>query len=270
MLFDTHTHSYFPELSEKQDEIIAEMFRNNIRFATQIGCDIGTSEQAIELAKQYTSYYATVGYHPTEGQSLDRKNIPKIIENLEQLILKNREYIVAIGEIGFDYYHIKTEKLLEYKETQRILFFAQAELALKYNLPVVIHTREARQDTLRYMKESGIKKAIIHCFSEDYAFAQELMEYSDEILFSFSGIVTYKKSLQVQEAAKLVPLNKILIETDAPFLSPQAVRGTINEPANVRYILEIIQNLRSEETSEIERVIYENSLRVYGINESSI
>ncbi|MDD2916466.1 MAG: TatD family hydrolase, partial [Candidatus Gracilibacteria bacterium] len=171
----------------------------------------------------------------------------------------------AIGEIGFDYYHLDSEKVDEYKETQRILFFAMTELAQRYDLPIIVHTREASADTLRYLKESGIRKAIIHCFSEDSAFARELMEYSDEIYFSFSGILTYKKSLAVQEAAKLLPLHKILIETDAPFLSPQAVRGTTNEPANVRYTLDFLQDLRNEEHGEIERIIYENSLRVYGI-----
>lgn len=162
---------------------------------------------------------------------------------------------------------METEKETEQKETQKILFFAMTELALKYNLPVVIHTRNAREDTIRYIKESGIRKAIIHCFSEDYAFAEKLMNYSDEIVFSFSGIVTYKKSLAIQETAKLLPLSKILIETDAPFLSPQAVRGTINEPANVRYVLEAIQNLRTESGTEIEKVIFKNSLRIYDIKE---
>ena len=198
-----------------------------------------------------------------------RENIPEITRQLEQLLLENREYIVAIGEIGFDYYHIDKENIDEQKETQQVLFFAMTELALKYNLPVVIHTREAREDTLRYIQESGIRKVIIHCFSEDYNFAEELMNYSDEIVFSFSGIVTYKKSLAVQETAKLLPLSKILIETDAPFLSPQAVRGTINEPANVRYMLEAIQNLRIESSTEIENVIFENSLRIYGIENKS-
>lgn len=264
MLFDTHTHTYFPELALRQDEIVASMQESGIRYATQIGCDIETSKQAIELARKYEPYYATVGYHPTEGQALSRGEIPEMMEKLEELLQKNREYIVAIGEIGFDYHHLEAGKEAEQKETQRILFFAMTELALKYDLPVIIHTREAREDTLRYIRESGIRKAIIHCFSEDYGFAEELMEHSDEIFFSFSGIVTYSKALKVQETARLLPLSKILIETDAPFLSPQAVRGTVNEPANVRYVLSSIKNLRSESGSEIERVIYENSLRVYG------
>lgn len=263
MLFDTHTHTYFPELTDRQDEIVASMRVNDIRHATQIGCNIETSKQAIELARKYEPYFATVGYHPTEGQTLSREMIPSMVQELEELLLANREYIVAIGEIGFDYYHLETDKEAEQKETQQILFFAMTELARKYDLPIVVHTRDAREDTLRYLKESGIRKAIIHCFSEDYAFARELMEYSDEIVFSFSGIVTYKKSLAIQETARLLPLSKILVETDAPFLSPQAVRGTINEPANVRYILETIKNLRAEDAREVEKVIYENSLRIY-------
>ena len=265
MLFDTHTHTYFPELAFRQDKIVANMQANNIRYATQIGCDIETSKQAIELARKYEEFSATVGYHPTEGQTLSREEIPEIVRKLEKLLQENREYIVAIGEIGFDYYHLEAGREAEYKETQRVLFFAMTKLALKYDLPIVVHTRDAREDTLRYLKESGIRKAIIHCFSEDYSFAEELMEYSDEIFFSFSGIVTYSKAVKVQETAKLLPLSKILIETDAPFLSPQAVRGTVNEPANVRYVLEAIKNLRSESDSEIEKVIYENSLRVYGL-----
>ncbi|MDD2891408.1 MAG: TatD family hydrolase [Candidatus Gracilibacteria bacterium] len=266
MLFDTHTHTYFSELADRQDEVVASMQANNIRYATQIGCDIETSKQAIELARKYELFYATIGYHPTEGQVLIRENIPNVVRELEELLLANRKYIVAIGEIGFDYYHLEAGKESEQKETQKILFFAMTELAQKYNLPVVVHTRDAREDTLRYLEESGIRKAIIHCFSEDYTFAQELMEYSDEIYFSFSGIVTYKKSLAVQEAARLLPLSKILIETDAPFLSPQAVRGTINEPANVQYILDAIKNLRTESSTEIEKMIYENSLRIYKIS----
>lgn len=212
----------------------------------------------------YEPYFASVGYHPTEGQILKREAIPEAVTELEHLLIANHEHIVAIGEIGFDYFHLEAGKEAEQKETQRILFFVMTELARKHDLPIIIHTRDAREDTLRYIKKSGVKKAIIHCFSEDYTFARELMDYSDEIFFSFSGIVTYKKSLAVQEAARLLPLDRILIETDAPFLSPQAVRGTVNEPANVRYVLEMIQNLREEDGADVERILFENSLRVYG------
>lgn len=129
----------------------------------------------------------------------------------------------------------------------------------------MIHSRDARQDTLDFIRDNDLRFAIMHCFAEDYPFACELMEYSDQIYFSFSGIVTYKNAPLIQEAASKIPLNRILIETDAPFLSPQPVRGTINEPANTRFVLEKICELRSESREEIERAIYENSKRVFGI-----
>ena len=181
------------------------------------------------------------------------------------MITENRAHIVAIGEIGFDYYHIETGRETTLKETQRTLFFAMTALALKWDLPVVIHTRNAREDTLRYIHESGITKYIIHCFSEDYAFAEACMAHSEEAYFSFSGIVTYPKALGVQDAAAKIPLNRILVETDAPFLSPQVVRGTTNTPANVRHTLDIIKKLRREDATEIEDQIFANSMRVYGL-----
>lgn len=265
MLFDTHTHSYFSELADRQDEIVVDMQTHDIRYATQIGCDIPTSIQAIEYANRYQSYFATIGYHPTEGQDLSGDEIRAWVSELESLLLSHRESIVGIGEIGFDYHYLDPVRGDEQKEAQRILFFAMIELAKRYSLPVVIHTRDASDDTFRYIRESGIRRAVIHCFSEDADFARMCMEYSDEIYFGFSGIVTYPRALQVQEAAKFVPLDRILIETDAPFLSPQAVRGTTNTPVNVRYVLDAIKNLRDEDDTEIEQMIFENSLRFYGI-----
>jgi len=265
MLFDTHTHSYFSSIADRQDEIIVDMQTHGIRYAVQIGCDISTSQLAIDYARTYESYFATVGYHPNEGQNLTHDEIHARVSELESLLLTHRESIVGIGEIGFDYHYLESGREAEQKEAQRILFFAMIELAKRYSLPVVIHTRDAWDDTFRYIRESGIRKAIIHCFSEDVDFARMCMEYSDEIYFGFSGIVTYPRSLQVQEAAKFVPLDRILIETDAPFLSPQKVRGTLNTPVNVRYVLEAIKNLRDEDDAEIEQVIFENSLRFYWI-----
>ncbi len=115
------------------------------------------------------------------------------------------------------------------------------------------------------MKENHINRCVMHCFSEDIDFAQELLEFSDEIYFSFSGILTYKSAQKIQETAKNISLHRILIETDAPFLAPQAVRGTVNEPANTRYTLDKLIELRSESAQEIEKQVYENSLRFYGL-----
>ncbi len=142
----------------------------------------------------------------------------------------------------------------------------QWELAQKYNLPLVIHTRDARDATLEFMIRHNINRAVIHCYSEDPIFAQSLLNFSDEIYFAFGGILTYKKSELVQETAKILPLNRILLETDSPFLSPQAVRGTVNEPAHTRYIFDRLCEIRTESPKEIEDTIYQNSLRFYGIS----
>jgi TatD DNase family protein len=186
---------------------------------------------------------------------------------------------VAIGEMGFDHHYLDgtdggniaidmdslSEKALKQIDNQKRWWLAQWELAKRYDLPLVIHTRDARDVTVEFMIENGINRGVIHCYSEDPAFAQRLMEFSSDIYFAFGGILTYKKSESVQETAKMLPLSRILLETDAPFLSPQAVRGTVNEPANTRYILEKLIELRTESAEEIERVVYENSLRFYGI-----
>jgi TatD DNase family protein len=198
------------------------------------------------------------------------------------MILENREYIVAIGETGFDHHYLDgteeigdrrkeidrnnlSEKAREQIENQKQWWLAQWELAKRYDLPLVIHTRDARDATAGFMIEHGINRAVIHCYSEDPAFAQRLMGFSDEIYFAFGGILTYKKSEEVQATAQMLPLNRIILETDAPFLAPQPVRGQVCEPAYTRYTLEKLIELRTESTEEIERVVYENSLRFYGI-----
>jgi TatD DNase family protein len=198
------------------------------------------------------------------------------------MMLENREYIVAIGETGFDHHYLDgteeidgrrqeidwdniSEKAKKQMENQKKWWLAQWELAKRYDLPLVIHTRDARDDTAEFMVEHGIDRAVIHCYSENPAFAQRLMDFSDEIYFAFGGILTYKKSEEVQATAQMLPLDRILLETDAPFLAPQPVRGQVCEPAYTRYTLDKLVELRTESREEIEHVVYENSLRFYGI-----
>ena len=202
-----------------------------------------------------------------------------ILTKLEKLIQDNRDIVVAVGETGFDHHYLDgteggtkivdmdnlSEKAVQQIENQKHWWLAQWELAQKYDLPLVIHTRDARDATADFMIENGINRAVIHCYSENPAFAQRLMDFSDEIYFAFGGILTYKKSEDVQATAKMLPLNRILLETDAPFLAPQAVRGQVCEPAYTRYTLDRLVELRTESAEEVERVVYENSLRFYGI-----
>lgn len=202
-----------------------------------------------------------------------------VLSEFEKMISENRDLVVAIGECGLDFHYLDgaddgktpmyfsqiSEKAIWQIQNQKFYWLAQWKLAQKYHFPLVIHTRDARDATLDFMKKFDINRLVMHCFSENPAMARELLDFSDEIYFSFSGIVTYKKSLEIQETAKIVPLDRILVETDAPFLAPQPVRGTTNHPANTRYNLEKIFELRSEDNEQIEAQIFENSKKFYAL-----
>ena len=280
MIFDTHSHCYWDTLEPRIDDIIANMQASWVVKSTQIGCDIESSLQAIALARRFSwVLYATVGHHPETAQDIEITDMRLQIWDFEKLVQENRDIIVAIGETGFDHHYLDgcdggqipfdpdhpSERAKIQIQNQERWWLAQWDLAKRYDLPLVIHTRDARAETLIFMKEHNIDRCVMHCFSEDWEFARELLEFSTEIYFSFSGILTYKNTPKIQEAASKIPLDRILIETDSPFLAPQAVRGTVNEPSNTRYVLDKLCDLRSESREEIERVVYENSLRFYSL-----
>ena len=262
MIFDTHAHCYWEGLGSRIGEVVENMHAHGVTKAVQIGCDIESSRQALSLAKAFPGvFYATIGHHPETAQHFS----DIAISEFDTLVRENREYIVAIGETGFDYHYLTPGEEPEQKKNQESWWLAQWELAKKYHLPLVIHTRDARDDTLEFMKKHNINRAVIHCYSEDPQFAQSLMEFSSDIYFAFGGILTYRKSEAVQATVGMLPLNRILLETDSPFLAPQVVRGTVNEPANTRYVLDRLSEIRTESREEIESVIYANSLRFYSL-----
>ncbi len=236
-----------------------------VTHAIQIGCDMDSSQQAIDLARGYPDVFrATVGIHPNECDKYDISYIENMIKNIDRMIQENRDYVVGIGETGLDFHYLPDDSLWD-RERQRISWKLQSELARHYALPLIIHSRDARDETLDFIRENRLNNIIMHCYSENLLLAQEILDIVPEVYFSFSGIITYPKSNAIQEAAKYLPLERILVETDAPFLSPQPVRGTVNEPANVRYVLEKLCDLRDEPAELIEHTVYANSKRVYGL-----
>lgn len=263
MIFDTHSHCYWESLLPDIEKYIELMRSTKVTQSVQIGCDIHSSHQAIDLSHRYPDiFHASVGYHPENCQ--DDTDFSKMLE-FEKMLESNHDRIVAIGETGLDYHYLSPD--LEIAEAQRARqkqwWIAQHDLSVRHSLPLIIHTRDARDDTLDFMMENDISYAVMHCFSEDIDFANRLIDFSEDIYFSFSGIVTYKNAKNIQEVAKLLPIDRILVETDAPFLAPVPVRWTVNHPANTRYVLEKIAELRGVKTEEIEEVIYVNSLRFY-------
>jgi TatD DNase family protein len=262
MIFDTHCHGYWKGLGHRWDEVHRNMISNGVLRSVQVGTDLEKSRKALELARAYgTDTWCAAGIHPTGCQDFDPNSAPERIMELEIFLGANRDKMVAVGETGLDYFHLTRGKEAGQKQSQRIFFGEQARLAIRLDLPLIIHTRSAAGDTISILKEFGIKRAVIHCFSEDPAFACELMKWSEEIYFSFSGILTYKKALPIQETARCLPLNRILVETDAPFLVPQALRErhTVNEPSFTRHVMDYLKTLRKESSELVEQTVWENS-----------
>jgi TatD DNase family protein len=268
MIFDTHCHAFWRGLEQRLDEIYIAMSAEGVTRSVQVGTDIVDNRKALELARRWgNNAWCSAGIHPTSCQDMSPDSAPEITSQLDKFINKNADKVVAVGETGLDYFHLKRGNKAEQIRNQKTFFREQARLAIQLDLPLIIHSRNATSDTIEEIKKAGIKRAVIHCFSEDPSFAQELMAWSSGIYFSFSGILTYEKATGVQEAARSLPLRRILVETDAPFLVPQQIRRKhdVNEPAFVRHVLDFLKQLRNEPGDEVEQAVWDNSNDFYGL-----
>lgn len=269
MFIDTHSHLYLWELQNHIPEAIQHLQEGHFSHTIQIGTSVETSQICIDLAHTYDIVRTTVGIHPCEAQDIAVEEIPKQMSQLEEIIQKEKKYIVGVGEIGFDHYHLSKDK--EEAKLQKVRqiewFHAQAELAKKYNLPVVIHTRNCPEVTLDELRKSGLQKFVIHCFSEDWDFAKKIFQISRETKISFTGILTYPKSLSIQDVAQKAPLDCIMIETDAPYLLPESLKNTVSycEPAYSRYVFDSLCALREESKEHIEEQIWNNSVQFFNL-----
>lgn len=270
MFIDTHSHLYLGKLAQNIPEAITHLQENNFSHSIQIGTSLNTSQTCIDLAQQHPMLRATIGIHPCEAQDIDIAEIPQAISELEKMLLSDdRQYIVGIGEIGFDEYHLSqdTSEAEIQKVRQKYWFEAQAKLALQYNLPVVIHTRSCPEKTFEALKDSWLKKFVIHCFSENWNFAEKIFSLSPDAKISFTGILTYPQSLDVQETAKNSPLERIMIETDAPYIIPQQMKWNAKycEPMFTKYVFETLCTFRTEEKESIELTLWNNSVDFFGL-----
>lgn len=232
MLVDSHCHLDFPDLLERFPEVLARMQQNRVGHAVCIGVDIENFPNVLRLAESDPRLFATVGVHPeyTEGEE----------PHAERLVtLGQHPKVIAIGETGLDYYWHKDKP-----EWQRARFRTHIRAAKLLNKPLVIHTRESAEDTLRLMQEEGADMVggVMHCFTEGWDIAKRALDLGFYI--SFSGIVTFKNALTVKTVAQQVPLDRLLVETDAPYLAPVPYRGKTNEPAHVLHVAEEIAKLR--------------------------
>lgn len=259
MLFDTHCHLDDPRLLENLDAVLERAEEAGVRRITSIGCasDVSSVTSAIELARKHPDRIsATVGVHPHDAKHLDDELCDAIRD------AGRDPSVVAIGETGLDFHYDHSPH-----PAQEDAFRRQISIARELKKPLVIHTRSAPKDTLRILREEQARDVggIIHCFSEDAPFAAEALDLG--FVSSFSGIVTFKKAVAVQEAVVKQPADALLVETDAPYLAPVPRRGKLNEPAYVAYTAARIAELRGEDPEALARTSYENAIRIFGIQE---
>lgn len=252
MLIDTHCHLNFPQYAEnKLEDILARAAQNDVKYCINVGSDLAASQASIKLAQKHEQIYASVGIHPHDAETGE-----KDLTELEKLIIQNK--VVAVGEIGLDYY-----KDLSPRDKQKIIFEKQIELGLKYQKPLIIHCREANQDTYDILTHYKPEKVVFHCFAGNKDFAKKVLDLG--YLISFTGNITFPKSFKAQEVIQYAPLDRIMIETDCPFMTPVPHRGTTNEPAYVKYVAEKIAELKQITPAEVAEVTTKNAKEFFKI-----
>lgn len=254
MLIDSHAHLDDRRFDRDRDRLIKSLKEFGVELVINPGADLSSSIKAVSLAEEYDNIYAAVGVHPHSAKEMDESTIGLLKS------FTNREKVIAIGEIGLDYYYDNSPR-----DVQRKRFIEQLNLAKEVNLPVIIHSREANKDTFDILKEAqdGSLRGVMHCFSGSVEMAMEYIKLGFYI--SLAGPVTFKNARVPKEVAKAVPLDKLMIETDAPYLTPEPYRGKRNEPIYVRYVAGTIAELKGLTFEEVAKQTAENTKRLFNI-----
>lgn len=253
MIFDSHAHYDSSKFNEDREELLSSMQENGIGTIVNCGASLKSVTAVVELAEKYPFIYAAVGLHPDEVGDLNEERFAFLREQCK------KEKVVAVGEIGLDYYWDN-----ESHETQKEWFVKQLNLARELDLPVIIHSRDAAEDTLKIMKEYGQGlRGVIHCFSYSKELAEEYVKMGFYI--GIGGVVTFKNGKKLKEIAATIPLDRILLETDCPYLAPEPHRGKRNSSLYIPYIAEEIANLKGITYEEVVAQTEENAVRLFGI-----
>lgn len=248
-LIDSHCHLNFEDLAARLPEVLANMAANQVALALAVSVSRDSFEQVHAIAEAHPNIYASVGIHPDDPEAEEFT----LNELTERAALPK---VAAIGETGLDYHWCKGDLAWQHRR-----FITHIEAANQSGLPLIVHTREAADDTMRLLREHRAHAGVIHCFTEDTRVARLALDLGFYI--SFSGIVTFKNAAQIQEAARYVPLDRMLVETDAPFLAPVPKRGKTNEPAYVRHTAEFLAQLRGDTLENIAAATTANFLRLF-------
>ena len=261
-LFDSHAHYYDKRFDEEldggADALLPKLFSNEVEFIINVGTNNENNPVCLEMAQKYEGMYAAVGIHPGDCRDYGREELERFEEFLNSHLDFKKEKIVAIGEIGFDYYWEPYDKV-----HQRFFFEEQMKLAEKYGLPVIIHDREAHGDCFDAVCKFQNVNGVFHSYSGSSEMALELVKRGWYI--SFSGVVTFKNASRVKEVASNIPIDRILVETDAPYLAPHPMRGKLNHSGLMRYTVMTLAEIFGKEYEEMAEILNQNAKRLFKI-----
>ncbi len=246
MYFETHAHYDDKKFDEDRNEILNSLKENNIKYVVNVGADMKSSYDSIKLSQEYDFIYASVGVHPHEARNMKEEDY-KILEQWLQY-----DKVVALGEIGLDYYYDFSPR-----EVQREVFKKQLKICENITKPVIIHSRDANQEVFDMIKESKVRKGVIHAFSGSLEMALEYIKLG--FFIGVGGVLTFKNANKLVNVVENIPLEHILIETDSPYLSPVPLRGTRNNSQNLKYIVEKISEIKHIERENVEKITLETA-----------
>ncbi|MFH1198995.1 MAG: TatD family hydrolase [Candidatus Omnitrophota bacterium] len=252
MLIDTHCHLDFSDFDSDRDAVISGAQEEGINYIINIGSSLKGSQDSVALAKKYDCVYATVGLHPHEADQF-----PADVEEVIEALARNNK-VVAIGEVGLDYY-----KNYSKPENQMPLFKVLVNVAKRLDLPLVIHSRQAQVDTLKVLKEAMPIRAVVHCFSGDDNFLKNCLDLG--FFVSYTCNITYKKAGDLRELVTSTPLERMMLETDAPFLPPEGMRGKRNDPSYVKLLAQEVAKLKGLTFEKIAEVTTSNAIKFFNL-----
>ncbi len=257
MFFDSHAHYDDDRFNEDRHELLSAMPQNKVNYIVNAAADINSSNEGVRLSEEYNFIYAGVGVHPHSVEELDETNQGKAtLDYLEELV--NHPKVVAIGEIGLDYYYEHSPR-----KVQRIWFQRQMELAEKVNLPIIVHSRDAAKETFDMIRESGLNKGVIHCFSGSAEMALEYIKMGFYI--GVGGTITFNNARRSVEVVEQIPLESIVIETDCPYLTPMPHRGKRNDSTYLSHIAQKIADIKNITIDEVAKVTTNNAKKLFNI-----
>lgn len=252
MIFDTHAHYDDEAFDVDRDELLDSFPFNDIGLVVNVGASVETSKNTVELTKRFPHIYGAVGVHPSEVEHMTSADIMQ----LRQFAMEDK--IVAIGEIGLDYHYREPEK-----EVQKIWFMKQMELARELKLPIIVHSRDAAKDTLDLMKEAYAEEigGVVHCFSYAKEIAKEILDMNFYI--GIGGVLTFNNAKKLKEAVSEIPLERIVLETDCPYLSPEPNRGKRNSSLNLPYVAKALAQIKGVSYEEVVETTFQNAKELY-------